>query len=256
MSDLISREAALRAIYDALTYAGSGEWDRSQAEFVQERIEALPAVQPKVKPLKFEVWSDFKESGCIGKPHPFQYFITQGYNGKYLCHHDTSWHDDLAAAQARAQAAYQIAALAPAVQHDAAAIREAALVAVLKECADDLESYVEHAYPIETRDKYPTQEAKYARDMEPVVKARAWIEYAGKEVMPDEDQKPNITKSDTAPAGLSAGGGAEPTDTRPTSCRFRLRDEGKLYPRGRCDGCRRTIFTGLKPSCPATEGGA
>ena len=26
--------------------------------------------------------------------------------------------------------------------------------------------------------------------------------------MPSEDQKPNITKSDTAPAGLSAGGGA------------------------------------------------
>ena len=74
---------------------------------------ALPAVQPKVKPL---VWSDFKEGGCIGKPHPFQYFITQGYNGKYLCHHDTSWHDDLAAAQARAQAAYQTAALEPAVQ--------------------------------------------------------------------------------------------------------------------------------------------
>jgi hypothetical protein len=95
----------------------------------------------------------------------------------------------------------------PAVHPDAAAIREAALVAVLKECADDLESYVEHAYPIETRDKYPTQEAKYARDMEPVVKARAWIEYAGKEVMPDVEDT-HHARPDTAPAGLSAGGGA------------------------------------------------
>ena len=40
MSDLIRREDALKAIYDALTYANSG-----QSEFVQQRIRALPAVQ-------------------------------------------------------------------------------------------------------------------------------------------------------------------------------------------------------------------
>jgi hypothetical protein len=46
LTDMISREAVLKAVYDALTYADSGELDRSQAEFVQKRILALPAVQP------------------------------------------------------------------------------------------------------------------------------------------------------------------------------------------------------------------
>jgi hypothetical protein len=117
------------------------------------------------------------------------------------------WHDYLRAEIGRANEYWRALIDNAAVQPDAAAIREAALVAVLKECADDLESYVEHAYPIETRDKYPTQEAKYARDMEPVVKARALIDNPGKEVMPSEQDNTN-TRSDTAPAGLSAGGGA------------------------------------------------
>jgi chromosome segregation ATPase len=43
----------------------------------------------------------------------------------------------------------------------------------LKECADDLESYVNQEYTIEQRDKYPNMEAKYVRDMAPVAKARA-----------------------------------------------------------------------------------
>jgi hypothetical protein len=75
---------------------------------------AMLAAQPKVKPL---VWSDFREGGCVGKPYPFQFVITQAFsNGRYLCHHDTSWHDVLAVAQAHAEAAYQIAVLEPAVQ--------------------------------------------------------------------------------------------------------------------------------------------
>jgi hypothetical protein len=54
------------------------------------------------------------------------------------------------------------------LEAEVARLREA-----LKECADDLESYVNQEYTIEQRDKYPNMEAKYARDMAPVAKARA-----------------------------------------------------------------------------------
>jgi hypothetical protein len=63
--------------------------------------------------------------------------------------------------------AERVAALETA-EADNARLRE-----VLKECADDLESYVNQEYIIELRDKYPNMEAKYSRDMEPVAKARA-----------------------------------------------------------------------------------
>ena len=76
--------------------------------------------------------------------------------------------------------------------------------------------------------------------------ARALIDNPGKEVMPSEDQKPNITKSDTAPAGLSAGGGAEP---QMRMCRVCNQPDSRY---ARC----------LRPDCPdgrpapATDGGA
>jgi hypothetical protein len=38
-------------------------------------------------------------------------------------------------------------------------------------------------------------------------------------------------------------------DTRPPNCRFRLRDEGKAYPRSGCLGCGKTITTGLGTEC-------
>jgi hypothetical protein len=38
-------------------------------------------------------------------------------------------------------------------------------------------------------------------------------------------------------------------DTRPENCRFRLKDEGKPYPRSSCQGCGKTIRTGLGNSC-------
>ena len=39
------------------------------------------------------------------------------------------------------------------------------------------------------------------------------------------------------------------TELRPNSCRFRLRDEGKAYPRSSCLACGKTITTGLGTSC-------
>lgn len=39
------------------------------------------------------------------------------------------------------------------------------------------------------------------------------------------------------------------TDTRPAKCRFRMKDEGKFYPRSGCKACGRTVMTGLGTSC-------
>ena len=69
MSDLIRREDVLKAIYDALTYSNSG-----QSEFVQQRIRALPAVQPDREAALREAadlardrhkgWTNFSEVEC------------------------------------------------------------------------------------------------------------------------------------------------------------------------------------------------
>jgi hypothetical protein len=53
--DMIRRGDVLRVVYDALTYSSG------QAAFVQRRIRALPAVQPKVKPL---VWIEDGDGFC------------------------------------------------------------------------------------------------------------------------------------------------------------------------------------------------
>lgn len=38
-------------------------------------------------------------------------------------------------------------------------------------------------------------------------------------------------------------------DLRPKNCRFRLQDEGRLYPRSRCEACGRGIASGLGKEC-------
>jgi hypothetical protein len=39
------------------------------------------------------------------------------------------------------------------------------------------------------------------------------------------------------------------TDKRPANCRFRLRDEGKAYPRSGCAACKASIMSGLGNKC-------
>ena len=70
----------------------------------------MPPEDRRVKPL---VFSEFREGGCIGRPHPFQYFITQAHDGRFLCHWDETWHETLLAAQEHAQIDYQTAAFTP-----------------------------------------------------------------------------------------------------------------------------------------------
>ena len=50
------------------------------------------------------------------------------------------------------------------------------------------------------------------------------------------------------PAGYKLGP-IDRKDTRPVSCRHRLQDEGKAYPRSSCAACGATITTGLGRYC-------
>jgi len=115
-------------------------------------IAALPARGVGVKPL---VFSEFSEGGCMGRPYPFQYFITQGHNGRFLCHHDETWHDTLPAAQANAQADYQRAALAPAeaggVDFDTAKAPSAEFFAKGVKTIDQIKAELDNPAPVDAR---------------------------------------------------------------------------------------------------------
>lgn len=54
-----------------------------------------------------------------------------------------------------------------------ALLRIKALEEALRECADDLEIYINAEYPISLRDEHASYERGYRRDMLPVVRARA-----------------------------------------------------------------------------------
>ena len=95
-----SRECWDRATGDLIPRADA---DLAELATLRAQVERLT-----VKPLLF---SELVDGGCMGRPHPFQYFITQNHNGRFLCHWDETWHDTLPEAQAHAQKDYQIAAL-------------------------------------------------------------------------------------------------------------------------------------------------
>lgn len=81
-----------------------------EAEARAERAEAELARrgQVQVKPL---VWPDFREGGTCGRPHHFQYFVTQDRHGVFWAHFDMSQHGTLEAAQQHCEQHYQRAAL-------------------------------------------------------------------------------------------------------------------------------------------------
>lgn len=89
--------------------ADAEAWARKCAE-ADEMLDAALAGAVKVKPL---VWPDFREGGTCGRPHHFQYFVTQDRHGRFWAHFDMSQHDNLDDAKRHCDRHYQRAALQP-----------------------------------------------------------------------------------------------------------------------------------------------
>lgn len=236
MSDLISREDVLKI---ALEYTWGG------AKVLRQRISALPAVQPRVKPL---VWETFGKECLRAETVLGRYEVMWGFhNGQTSLdvpapRRTHTWHSTLEAAKAAAQADYEsriLSALEPAVQPDAAeqAIRDAMTVGmgVVRIAPEDFFKTAEtrpdaaileaaciaahNAYEAaaheagwitNTQSRKPWVEVPEANKIAMragIGAAIALIDNPGEEVMPSE-ARPNRAAHDTAPAGLSAGGGA------------------------------------------------
>ncbi len=63
--------------------------------------------------MKQLVWPDFREGGTCGRPHHFQYFVTQDRHGRFWAHFDLSQHDNLDDAKRHCDRHYQRAAIQP-----------------------------------------------------------------------------------------------------------------------------------------------
>lgn len=109
---LRARVAELEAEVHVLQEAVNAEEER--ANDANTRAEAAEAELSRrrqgaqVKPL---VWPDFREGGTCGRPHHFQYFVTQDRHGVFWAHFDMSQHRTLEAAQQHCERHYQRAAL-------------------------------------------------------------------------------------------------------------------------------------------------
>lgn len=105
---VLNRETANLVRWEGKVEAALADLAAARAELATARDRLAVVEGTRVKPLLF---SDFSEGGCMGRPHPFQYFITQAHDGRFLCHHDETWHETLEAAQTNAQTHYARAAL-------------------------------------------------------------------------------------------------------------------------------------------------
>ena len=202
MSDLIRREDVLKAIRDALVVNPAHDGARRLAGYI---VRALPAVQPKVKLL---VWR--QEAERLWESGPYRIVETLSPKGKYhICRGmESRILDTLEAAQAAVQANHEVrirSELEPAVQPDAAAIREAALREAWGVAADETDrlrtAKNNHAHKFDTKGEAMAEGA-----FRVVVALADLIDNPGKEVTAIGSDR---AQTDTAPAGLSAGGGAD-----------------------------------------------
>jgi hypothetical protein len=217
---MISREAAIAVVSlrpDRYTKVSS---------VYADRIRALPAVQSKVKPL---VWCECNvsdEATDRAKSMGQEYSVGYDDNGAWYAHSETLGMD-LAnaptrdAAKVAAQAHYDariLSALEPAVQPDAAAIREAALREALETCLTAMEradfadgwcccgdDMLKHPSPMDCGHT-PVDIAEYHASLA-IKNARAALN-TGKEVMPNEpdgsaEEARNIGPGDQAVAGAA-----------------------------------------------------
>ncbi len=89
--------------------------ERAEVAQLRRRVAELEAQVSnagavKVKPL---VWPDFRDGGTCGRPHHFQYFVTQDRHGRFWAHFDMSQHDNLDDAKRHCDRHHQRAALQP-----------------------------------------------------------------------------------------------------------------------------------------------
>lgn len=101
-----------------------------------------------------------------------------------------------------------------------------ALESLLRECADDIEAYVEATYT-GTRLKYGTEQAKYERDIEIVNRARALL--AGPELEPEPQDQRGVA-AELAKVFVGKSGPVTPIPAPPYPfCRTPLYCAGKGY---------------------------
>lgn len=104
-------ELVIADLTESRAYALALEQElRDRAEKAEAERDAALAGAVKVKPL---VWPDFREGGTCGRPHHFQYFVTQDRHGRFWAHFDMSQHDNLDDAKRHCDRHYQRAALQP-----------------------------------------------------------------------------------------------------------------------------------------------
>ena len=119
---LRAREAAIVAAALALEQELHDRAEKAEAE-----RDAAMAGAVKVKPL---VWPDFREGGTCGRPHHFQYFVTQDRHGRFWVHFDMSQHDNLDDAKRHCDRHYQRAAIQPDPDARQADLAKAAITAL------------------------------------------------------------------------------------------------------------------------------
>ena len=104
-------ERVIADLAESRAYALALEQElRDRAEKAEAERDAALAGAVKVKPL---VWPDFREGGTCGRPHHFQYFVTQDRHGRFWVHFDMSQHDNLDDAKRHCDRLYQRAAIQP-----------------------------------------------------------------------------------------------------------------------------------------------
>jgi hypothetical protein len=189
----------------------------------------LPAEQPRVKPL---VWGPYHNPVFAGPDiavarvmfnAPILLYQVQrdpwgpGFMAfAYPEHGSEVWsskgHADLEAAKAAAQADYDariLSALEPAVQRDAAAIREAALREALAACAAKVDQMRQISRRANNANKL-RHELETDGAFEILAVLAGMIDNTGKEVMPD-DQTSNSThtRPDIGPGDQAVAGAAQ-----------------------------------------------
>ena len=213
MSDLIHREAA-RLI--ALEYIS----DSMERRLAIEAIRALPAAQTKTDDFFFALPVTLTYTNWRGEKTQRTIVPRRVWFGSNDWHPNPQWLLTALDTEKGEERDFALKDFGnPAVQPDAAAIQEAAFREVLEIARDAMLGF-EALQTVATRGGNSKDVLAHSSAREAArqifAAISALIDKPGKEVMPDDNDSTH-PRSDTAPAGLSAGGGAgwQPIETAP-----------------------------------------